>query len=375
MVKNILNALIQNADKINAMVLLPSCFENIIGTDAQFETATSSQIKTLMLFYRHKVITTSIGLVLYHNDPYKEEEKDRLQNEYDVVAPCAKMLKKALKLDRVHIFGDISLSQLLEKMDFCTELGLANDYLKIQGLERRILISIISLSEEGQFVESDKEHKKKYEKQEHVKRQNEFSMFRSNKEEVIKEFPVDIDSTTVFKNFSTIRWYKEKDAKPSPADAWRNNFRVPESKYFSMVELATRITNITNAIMLLFQYIYYGTYWEFKRKEYFQDNRCKLSERPGIQNITYIAKHDNENLLKLTGSMCARALQEKEAKVNIVLDFLLNLSTLTVLYAGHQPTGAMIDSRTKAQFDKIKANKDNKTLKLDIFNTLPLVQM
>ena len=49
------------------MVLIPTCFEYIIGTDAQFETATSGQIKTLMLFYKHKVVTRSIGLVLYHN--------------------------------------------------------------------------------------------------------------------------------------------------------------------------------------------------------------------------------------------------------------------------------------------------------------------
>ena len=45
--------------------------------------------------------------------------------------------------------------------------------------------------------------------------------------------------------------------------------------------------------------------------------------------------------------MCERALQDKDAKVNIVLDFLLNLTTLTTLYLGHKPTNVMIDSRTK----------------------------
>ena len=59
--------------------------------------------------------------------------------------------------------------------------------------------------------------------------------------------------------------------------------------------------------------------------------------------------------------------------MNIVLDFLLNLTTTTMLYLGHKPTNVMIESRTKEQFDKIKANKDNCTLKFDIFNTLPLV--
>ena len=73
--------------------------------------------------------------------------------------------------------------------------------------------------------------------------------------------------------------------------------------------------------------------------------------------------------------MCERALQDKEAKVNILLDFLLNLTTMTALYLGHKPTNVMIDSRTKPQFDKIKANKDNRTLKFHIFNTQPLLQM
>ena len=67
--------------------------------------------------------------------------------------------------------------------------------------------------------------------------------------------------------------------------------------------------------------------------------------------------------------MCERALQDKEAKVNIVLDFLQNLTTLTALYLGHKPINVMIDSRTKVQFDKIKANKGNRTLKFHIFNS------
>jgi hypothetical protein len=33
------------------------------------------------------------------------------------------MLEKALKLDRVHTFGDISVSQLLEKINWLTEIA------------------------------------------------------------------------------------------------------------------------------------------------------------------------------------------------------------------------------------------------------------
>ena len=71
--------------------------------------------------------------------------------------------------------------------------------------------------------------------------------------------------------------------------------------------------------------------------------------------------------------MCAKALYEKEANVNIVLDFVLNLTTITDLYPGHKPIDVMIDSRSKEKFDGIKANKDKHTLKFDVFNTFPLL--
>ena len=38
----------------------------------------------------------------------------------EVVVPSSEMLKIALKLDRVHTFGDMSNSQLVEKIDWVT---------------------------------------------------------------------------------------------------------------------------------------------------------------------------------------------------------------------------------------------------------------
>ena len=71
--------------------------------------------------------------------------------------------------------------------------------------------------------------------------------------------------------------------------------------------------------------------------------------------------------------MCERALQHKEAYVNVLVDFMLDLTTLTQLFSGHKPTTAMIDSRTPRQFQNIKANKDKNTLKLDIYSTMPML--
>ena len=65
--------------------------------------------------------------------------------------------------------------------------------------------------------------------------------------------------------------------------------------------------------------------------------------------------------------MCERALQNKDAYVNILVDFILNMTTLKPLFCGHKPSTAMIDSRSLQQFENIKVNKDRNTLKLDIY--------
>ena len=94
MVQNILLALIQNVDRVNAKVLIPQSLEYLRSSDAQFETVSSSRIQTIMLFYRHNIVTNSIGIVLYHNEYYRGKFKDELQDEKDfnAVVPCRKML-------------------------------------------------------------------------------------------------------------------------------------------------------------------------------------------------------------------------------------------------------------------------------------------
>ena len=74
------------------------------------------------------------------------------------------MLKKVLKLDKVLIFGDISESQLKEKMDFITEIAIAHDYNKVHGPKQLTFITIISLAFAGLLAESDKEHQAYYER-------------------------------------------------------------------------------------------------------------------------------------------------------------------------------------------------------------------
>ena len=73
MVKNILTAFIKNADRNNAITLVPWCLDFIDSSDAQFETASSSKIQTLQLYYEYDTVTHSIGLVFYHNEIDDEE--------------------------------------------------------------------------------------------------------------------------------------------------------------------------------------------------------------------------------------------------------------------------------------------------------------
>jgi hypothetical protein len=49
------------------MVLIPQALDQLKGNDASFETASSSSIQTLKLYYVSNVVTRSLGLVLYHN--------------------------------------------------------------------------------------------------------------------------------------------------------------------------------------------------------------------------------------------------------------------------------------------------------------------
>ena len=66
------------------------------------------------------------------------------------------MLKEALKLDQVHVFGDVSMSQLVEKVDSMTERTYYNDKeLNKTQPKTQTLIMIISLAYYGIFAESD----------------------------------------------------------------------------------------------------------------------------------------------------------------------------------------------------------------------------
>ena len=113
MVKDIFDAFIKQADRINFMVLLPDVFSFMDANDVTFETATSSKIKTIKLYYKYNVATQSIGLVIAHDG--------WIYDTYDNEILCHRMLKHGLKLDRVHTYKGFSMSQVEEKIAWVIE--------------------------------------------------------------------------------------------------------------------------------------------------------------------------------------------------------------------------------------------------------------
>ena len=79
-----------------------------------------------MLFYSKNLVTHSIGVVFYHNGEYGVDGDDMVecQDYINAVIPSRKILKIGLKLDEVHTFGDLSKSQLIEKIDYLTEISI-----------------------------------------------------------------------------------------------------------------------------------------------------------------------------------------------------------------------------------------------------------
>ena len=99
---------------------------------------------------------------MYHNEPtsYNNfEHKTTLQKEYEMINPCKDMLQKVLKLDRVHVLGDLSLSQIYEKMSWITQLGLRINKKNATSTrtKHQLLVVLINIGAYGLLTEVDEE--------------------------------------------------------------------------------------------------------------------------------------------------------------------------------------------------------------------------
>ena len=76
------------------------------------------------------------------------------------------------------------------------------------------------------------------------------------------------DSSCLYKNFSQIEWHSDRSKKE-------------EIVSVSMIELTTRIINLTSAMLLLFQFVFIDSFVSAHIDKYI-DCIALLSERPGL---------------------------------------------------------------------------------------------
>ena len=106
------------------------------------------------------------------------------------------MLEVALKLDRVHTFGNISLSQLLERMNWVTEMAIINANVNEFRQKKLMLIVVISLGNHGLLVETEPHHEYTWEEWQDM------DHFLPPEDQVnAKPIPSAIDCSQLYKNF------------------------------------------------------------------------------------------------------------------------------------------------------------------------------
>ena len=104
MVEDIYDAFIENADRINFEVRLPKTLDYLDGKDVNFETSSSARLDTIKLYYLHNIAAHSLALVFANHS--------QRENTRDSEVYFSEMLKKSLKVERVHTYINLSFSQL-----------------------------------------------------------------------------------------------------------------------------------------------------------------------------------------------------------------------------------------------------------------------
>ena len=104
MIEDIYDAFIENADRINFEVRLPKTLDYLDGKDVNFETSSSARRDTIKLYYLHNIAAHSLALVFANHSEYDKTHDSEIY--------FSEMLKKSLKVERVHTYINLSFSQL-----------------------------------------------------------------------------------------------------------------------------------------------------------------------------------------------------------------------------------------------------------------------
>ena len=174
-------------------------------------------------------------------------------------------------------------------------------------------------------------------------------------------FPRAKDETKVYKNFTQVRFLK--------------NGKI-NSEFIPVPELCARIANVASNNLLLMQIVTNPSYeYEFIKDDdtLFDIDVDLLSERPGLQRLSYVAKYDENNAKRLLNQFCHKSILEQlDTNVNKIDQFIESKWSLTKFKNSPKPISVMVDARSEETMSKVKINKEGKTLGLQIFERLPV---
>ena len=174
-------------------------------------------------------------------------------------------------------------------------------------------------------------------------------------------FPRAKDETKFYKNFTQARFLK--------------NGKI-NSEFIPVPELCARIANVASSNLLLMQIVTNPSYeYEFIKDDdtLFDIEVVLLSERPGLQRLSYVAKYDENNAKRLLNQFCHKTILEQlDTNVNKIDQFIESKWSLIKFKNSPKPISVMVDARSEETMSKVKINKEGKTLGLKIFERLPV---
>ena len=120
------------------------------GKDVNFETSSSARLDTIKLYYLHNIAAHSLALVFASHYSY-DDTRDS-ERHFSI------MLKKSLKVERVHTYINLSFSQMKEKTTWVIEKTTSN-LDRVDSKKSPYFVVIANCSHAGLFAESQPIHR------------------------------------------------------------------------------------------------------------------------------------------------------------------------------------------------------------------------
>jgi len=113
MVPDVCKILLEEYDRTTFCVQFTSCFDDLKGSDANFEMVASNTLQPVKMFWSHNIVASSAAVIFVHtkaiNLPYEgAKERGELQTG---------LFKEVLKFDVVKVYTDPTKEKMIEVLD------------------------------------------------------------------------------------------------------------------------------------------------------------------------------------------------------------------------------------------------------------------